>query len=164
MNTEQFHQQTILGLIQTTVNVTHLDLERRQLIGIGSVVDWTNIRSLTNEINSLFTREIGSRRERVAFDNIIVEIRLRANSTYEGIADTAAFEANLRRGIVTYSQHIRGQSLIPPENFAGFQQTLENQFNWGILHLHQKYFERNPRLSRYTEYTRRIGAITRQFF
>ena len=106
MNTEQFHQQTILGLIQTTVNLTHLDLERRQLIDIGSVVDWTNIRSLTNEINSLFARELGSRRERVAFDNIIVEIRLRANSTYGGLADTVAFEANLRRGIVTYSQHI----------------------------------------------------------
>jgi len=96
MNTEQFHQQTILGLLQTTVNRTHLDLERRQLINLGSVVNWTNLRTLTNEINSLFTREIDSRRERVAFDNIIVEIRLRAASTYEGLADTAAFEANLR--------------------------------------------------------------------
>ena len=161
MNTEQFHQQTILGLLQTTVNLTHLDLERRQLIEIGSVVDWTNIRSLTNEINSLFKRELDSRRERVAFDNIIVEIRLRANPTYGGLADTAAFETNLRRGIVTYSQHIRRQDLTPPENFAGFQQTLENQFNWGILHLHQKYFERNPRLKRYSEYTQRIRAITR---
>ncbi len=103
MNTEQFHQQTILGLLQTTVNRTHLDLERRQLINLGSVVNWTNLRTLTNEINSLFTREIGSRRERVAFDNILVEIRLRATSTYEGLADTAAFEANLRRGIVAYS-------------------------------------------------------------
>ena len=106
MNTEQFHQQMILGLLQTTVNRTHLNLERRQLINLGSVVNWTNLRTLTNEINSLFTREIDSQRERVAFDNIIVEIRLRAASTYKGLADTAAFEANLRREIVAYSQHI----------------------------------------------------------
>ena len=164
MNTEQFHQQTILGLLQTTVNRTHLDLERRQLINLGSVVNWTNLRTLTNEINSLFTREIDSRRERVAFDNIIVEIRLRATSTYEGLADTAAFEANLRQGIVAYSQHIRRENLTPPENFAGFQQTLEEQFKWGILHLHEKRYRRNPRLKRYSEYTQRIRAITRQFF
>ena len=86
-----------------TVNRTHLDLERRQLINLGSVVNWTNLRTLMNEINFLFTREIDSQRERVAFDNIIVEIRLRATSTYEGLADTAAFEANLRQGIVAYS-------------------------------------------------------------
>ena len=54
MNSKEFHQQTILGLIQNTVNTTFTDLTRRQLTEVNleeQLVDWTNLRTLINEIN-----------------------------------------------------------------------------------------------------------------
>jgi len=55
MKVKEFHQHTIRGLIQITVNKTHLDLERRRIIEEGSVVDWTDIQSLIREIDFLFS-------------------------------------------------------------------------------------------------------------
>jgi hypothetical protein len=61
MNEQQLHQQTIRGLIQNTVNGTHLDLKRRALIPFGRTVDWTNIRSLVQGIDILFKQELNTR-------------------------------------------------------------------------------------------------------
>ena len=66
MNTKEVHQQIILGLIQTTVNRTFLDLERRRLFDVtaqNQVIDWSNIRTLSNGIDWLFDSAINSRRE-----------------------------------------------------------------------------------------------------
>ncbi len=60
MNSKEFHQQMILGLIQTTVNLTFSDLVRRDLIDVTiqeHVIDWTNLRTLTNEINWIAKRK-----------------------------------------------------------------------------------------------------------
>ena len=75
MNEREFHQQTIRGLIQTTVNRTHLDLERRGLIPVGTPIDWTNIRVLIQGIEILFTQQIQSEGERIAIRNLAIEIR-----------------------------------------------------------------------------------------
>src|SRR5215212_8272861 len=107
MNTKNLHLQTIRDLIQTTVNRTHLDLERRQLIAEGLIVDWTSINSLIHEINFLYEREIRSRRERQTIDNLIIEVRLRATQTYPGLPDHRAFETSLAEGIRAYSRHIK---------------------------------------------------------
>ena len=71
-----FHQFTIRGLIQTTVNRTYIDLTRRQIIDEESIVDWTNLRSLSNEINFLFESAVDSEREANILNNIIVEIQI----------------------------------------------------------------------------------------
>ena len=74
MNIQRFYQQTIRGLIQTTVNRTHLNLERRELISIGITVDWNNIRSLVQGIDILFRHEINTRRERLSIENLVVDV------------------------------------------------------------------------------------------
>ena len=54
MNSKEFYQQMILGLIQSTVNTTFTDLTRRQLPEVNleeQQVDWTNLRTLINEVN-----------------------------------------------------------------------------------------------------------------
>src|SRR5688572_33326327 len=98
MNSKEFHQQTILGLIQNTINKTYLDLVRRQLIEVPieeQVVDWTNLRTLTNEINWLFNREINSRRERLSIKNLITEVHVRAPLIYTTLTDSDAFDESL---------------------------------------------------------------------
>src|SRR3989337_3296528 len=106
-----FHQFTIRGLIQTTVNYTYSDLVRRQLIEEGSIVDWTELRSLSNEINFLFEGAVNSPREENTLDNIIVEIRTRAASIYTGLANPDEFDQYLRLGIQVYSQYIKINNL-----------------------------------------------------
>jgi len=67
MNSKEFHYQTILGLVQNTTNRTYLDLTRRNLLEVNPdarVVNWNNLRTLTNEINWLFDRGYETRRER----------------------------------------------------------------------------------------------------
>lgn len=167
MNSKEFHQQTILGLIQTTVNRTFLDLTRRRLIEVTTeeqVVDWTNLRTLINEINWLFERGINSRRERQTFENIIVEVRQRAPSIYTTLINSDEFDRALTQGIKAYSQHIRRQNLVPVPNFVGFRQNLDEQINWGLLSQFQRFFRINYRTSRYLEYGQRIGRIINQFF
>jgi hypothetical protein len=152
MNTKELHQQTIRGLIQTTVNRTHLDLERRGLIEEGTTVDWNQLRSLNREIDLLFTHGISTRRETQTIRNLIVEVQARATATYQGIPDTAEFEAALAKGIRAYSQYIKRKNLQTQTDFAGFKQTLEEQFNWGVLELHKRDFQINARLVQYREY------------
>src|SRR5215211_9383224 len=121
MNEQQFHQQTISGLIQTTVNTTHLDLERRGLITLGTTVDWTNIRTLVQGIDILFRQRINTRRERIAVSNLIIEVRGRITSTIPGIANLEEFEEALNRGIKAYFRHIKENHIAPPAQFLGFQ-------------------------------------------
>jgi len=118
-----FHQFTIRGLIQTTVNRTYIDLTRRQIIDEESVVDWTELRSLTNEINFLFEGAIDSQREANTLNNIIIEIQTRAASIYPGLANSNEFDQYLRQGIKVYSQYIRVNNLAAPQNVI--DQTLE---------------------------------------
>ena len=99
-----FHQFTIRGLIQTTVNRTYIDLTRRQIIDEESIIDWTNLRSLSNEINSLFESAVDSEREANILNNIIVEIQIRAASIYPGLPNSNEFDQYLRQGIETYLQ------------------------------------------------------------
>jgi hypothetical protein len=109
MNSKEFHQQIILGLIQNTVNKTFSDLTRRQLIEVeleAQLVDWTNLRTLTNEINWLFERGINSRRERQTIENLITEIHLRAPSIYTTLTEIDEFDKALAQGIKAYSQYI----------------------------------------------------------
>src|SRR4051794_37051651 len=167
MNSKEFHQQTILGLIQKTVNTTFTDLGRRQLIEENlenQVINWTNQRILVNEINRLFDRGSSFTRERLSIENIIIEVRARAPSIYTILTDTNAFDKALSEGIKAYSRHIRDRNLVPPPNFVGFQQSLDEQINWGLLRLHQRYFYINHRTSRYLEYRFHIRAIVDRFF
>ena len=164
MNEQQFHQQTIRGLIQTTINRTHLDLERRGLIAFGTVIDWTNIRTLVQGIDILFRQPLASRRERVAVDNLIIEVRGRILHTIPGIANLEEFEGALKAGIKAYSRHIRRNHVILPANHRGFRQTLEDQFRWGILEVHQRYFQIQFGIRRYIEYEQRVTEIINQFF
>ena len=106
MNVKELHQQTIRRLIQTTVNRTHLNLERRGLITEGLTVDWTGIRSLNREIDLLFTHGIALQREEHTINNLIVEVQTRAPTTYQGISNIEEFEQALAEGIQAYSQHI----------------------------------------------------------
>src|ERR1044071_1437460 len=107
MIVKEFHLQTIKGLVRTTVNSMHLDLERRQLIPLGSAINWTGLREFDNEINTLFNSKASSRRERQAVDNIIVEVRIRAAATYLGLSDQRAFERSLTHRIKVYSRYIK---------------------------------------------------------
>src|SRR5947199_280630 len=105
MNSKEFHRQTILGLIQTTINRTYLDLTRRNLLEVNQdarIVNWNNLRTLTNEINWLFERTPNSRRERLAIANIITEIHTRAPLIYTTLLETRAFDDALKTGLKTY--------------------------------------------------------------
>ena len=57
MNEREYHQHIILGLIQTTVNVTHLDLERRGLLNLRTAFNWTNLRTFKQAIDTLFASQ-----------------------------------------------------------------------------------------------------------
>ena len=153
MNTKELHQQTIRGLIQTTVNRTLVDLERRGLIQDVSterrIIDWTNPLSLTKEIDLLYTHGITSRRENTTIQNLITDIRTRATATYTGLYHIHEFEASLAEGIRAYSRHIKNNQYTASPNFAGFTQTIEEQTKWGILALYQIDLDINYRVSRY---------------
>src|SRR6266487_2571826 len=163
MNVQRFHQQTIRGLIQTTVNRTHLNLERRELISIGTTVDWNNIRSLVQGIDILFRHEINTRRERLSIENLVVDVRTRITHTISGIANLEEFEEALARGIAAYSQYIKRNNLSQPAN-RGFCQTLEEQFHLGLLENSQRDLQITNRVSRYLEYKQHIIQIINQFF
>ena len=97
MNVRTFHRETIRGLIRNTVNRTHLDFERRGLIAVGTVIDWTNIRTLNQEINLLFASRIGSNREQTAVNNLIIEFRLRIAHLLPIIVDQNSYEDSIAR-------------------------------------------------------------------
>src|SRR5581483_6356928 len=167
MNSKEFHRQTILGLDQTTINRAYLDLTRRNLLEVNQdvrIVNWNNLRTLTNEINWLFERPRNSRREGQTLANIITEIHTRAPLIYTTLLETRAFDEALKSGIKAYSQHIKGNNLACPPNFIGFRQSLDEQFHWGILHLYRRNFQINSRTSRYLEYRTRVQEIIDQFF
>src|ERR1043165_9398543 len=107
MNVRTFHRETIRGLIRNTVNKTHLDFERRGLIAVGTVIDWTNLRTLNQEINLLFASRIGSNREQTAINNLIVEVRLRIAHLLPVIVDQNSYENTIVRGITVYSRYIK---------------------------------------------------------
>ena len=146
----------IRGLIQTTVNRTHLNLERRRIIEEGSVVDWTDIRSLIWEIDFLFSQEINSRREKLTIENLIVEIRIRANHIYLGLANTREFETSITAGISAYSRFIRRRATNLSPDFRGFRTTLLEQFHFGILNDYNRNFQINHKFIRYSQYRERI--------
>src|ERR1051325_1079947 len=169
MNTREVHQQIILGLIQTTVNRTFLDLERRRLFDVtaqNQVIDWSNIRTLSNEIDWLFDSAINSRRERIILGNLITEIHQRAPSVYIILADSDAYDQALSEGIGDYSRHIKRHNITFATQVArpGFHQTLHQQINLGILQWHQRRLQISYRTSRYLEY--RIAILRRidEFF
>lgn len=165
MSVKEFHQEIIKGLIQTTVNRTHLDFERRRLIEADSVVvNWTNLRSLTQEIDFLYDHEVNSRRERTTLDNLITEIRARAPTIYPILANERAFERSIRTGIKVYSQHIKRINRVPPPGFSGFYQTLEDQIQWETLAVHQRRFTINNRVRRYLDYKQDIENVISHFF
>src|ERR1044072_4112419 len=164
MTVKEFHLQTIKGLVRTTVNSTHLDLERRQLIPLGSAINWTGLRGFDNEINTLFNSEASSRRERQAVNNIIVEVRVRATTTYQELSDQRAFKRSLTHGIKVYSRYIKNTTLDPPLGFQGLYQTLEEQFTCGLLDPYQRDFEINQNLTRYRQHRRHVVGIIDQLF
>ena len=69
---------TYITVICPSLNRTHLDFECRGLLAVGTVVDWNNLRTVHQEINNLFASRIGSNREQIAVNNLIVEFRVRA--------------------------------------------------------------------------------------
>ena len=75
-------------------------------VNTNTVVDWTNLRTLIQEIDSLFEYKINSRRERITLNNLITEICVKATPTYQGLTDIKAFKKSLRNRIVAYSQYI----------------------------------------------------------
>jgi len=87
-----FHRDNIRGLLQKTINLTLLDLEQRELIPRGAVIDWTHLRTFTQAIDILFEREIGSEAERVAERNIIIELRGRINPIIPGLFSLNNYE------------------------------------------------------------------------
>ena len=114
-----------------------MDLERRQEIPLGTTIDWTRLRTLTNEINFLFEREVDSHQERIALENITTEIRLRAPT----LNLTDKFLATLLRGVTAYSRYIKRNNLAPTSNNPRIQQTLEDQFRFGLLQTCQRRFQ-----------------------
>src|SRR5437016_13812822 len=99
MNVRTFHRDTIRGLIQNTVNRTHLDLERRGLLEVRTVINWNNLRTLHLEINNLFASRIGSNREQTVVNNLIIEFWTRATHLLPLIADQNSYEDSFTRGI-----------------------------------------------------------------
>ena len=135
------HRDTIRGLLQKTINLTLLDLEQRELITRGAVIDWTHIRTFTQAIDILFEREIESEAERVARRNIIIEIRGRITSIIPGISNLENYEHSLEAGIRAYSRHIKTNWLISQPHINGFRQTLDDQFYWGLTDPYTKDFQ-----------------------
>src|SRR5947209_6782803 len=166
MNVRTFHRETIRGLIRNTVNRTHLDFERRGLIAVGTVIDWNNLRTLNQEINSLFASCIGSNREQTAVNKLIIEFRLRIAHLLPIIVDQNSYENSIARGIKVYSRYIKDNQVTraTTNNNQGFFQSLEDQFKWGILETFQIGFTVNPRIRQYQEYEQRVGNLTSQHF
>ena len=54
---------------------------------------------------------------------------MRVPLIYTTLIDSDEFDKFLLKEIKAYSQHIKENNLVPPQNFIGFQQTLEEQFN-----------------------------------
>src|ERR1700744_838381 len=133
MTERTFHLETIRGLIRHTTNRTHLDLEQRGLTAIGTIVDWTNLRTFNNEINSLFRSAVRSHREQIAVNNLIVETRRRTAHFATAIANLAEYEEAIADGIKAYSRYIKENHYRPARNFRGFFQSIEEQFYFGIL-------------------------------
>ena len=124
MNVKEFHQQTIRGLIQITVNRMHLNLKRRRIIEERSVVNWTDIWSLIREIDFLFNQEINSCHEKQTIENLIVKIQIKANHIYSELANTQEFEISITARISAYSRFIRRRATNLPSDFRGFRLTL----------------------------------------
>lgn len=165
MNERTFHQETIRGLIRHTINRTHLDLEQRGLIAVGRIVNWTNLRTFDQEINNLYRSPIYSRRERIAINNLLIEVQRRINHFTTVIPDIAAFEESVKEGIRVYSRHIKQNHFAPPnpDNFRGLYQSIEEQFRWGIFETFQTDIQVNTRISQYLEFERRITELTDNF-
>src|SRR5215213_5606444 len=167
MNSKEFHQQTIFGLIQTTVNRTYTDLARRLLIDVNvqeHIVDWTNLRTLTNEIDWLFDREIDSQREAISIQNLIIEIHTKAPTIYTILTDSAEFDQALINGIKAYSRYIKRDNLAPATGPGTIRQTFSQQIKWEILQKQQRHNQISTRTSRYLEYRYSLRAIINQFF
>lgn len=166
MNEQLFHRETITGLIQKTVNVTYVDLERRGLIPVDPTlaIDWTNLRTLVRDIDILHTTAIESRPEEIALRNIGLELLPRISSLIPGLADFPAFRGAIEHGIKTYSRHIKRNHIIPPPGSLGFQQTVEEQIEWGILDTDQLNTQANTGLKRYLRYERFLTGLTIRFF
>src|SRR6266480_3005677 len=158
------HRDTIRGLLQKTINLTLLDLEQRELIPRGAVIDWTRIRTFTQAIDILFEQEIGSEAERVARRNIITEIRGRITSIIPGLSNLENYEQALEDGIRAYSRHIKTNRLIPQPHINGFRQTLDDQFYWGLTDPYTKNFQICRTQRRYQIYNLRITRILNQLF
>src|SRR6266513_1105456 len=158
------HRDTIRELLQKTINLTLLDLEQKELITRGAVIDWTHIRTFTQAIDILFEREIGSEAERVARRNIIIEIRGRITSIIPGISNLENYEHSLEAGIRAYSRHIKTNRLISQPHINGFRQTLDDQFYWGLTDPYTKDFQIRQTQRRYQIYNLRITRILNQYF
>src|SRR5688572_15206119 len=158
--TRDAHLSTIKGLIQTTVNLTFVDLGRRQLITDTTAIDWTNLRSLHNEINFLFSETPDSAREENTLDNLITEVHVRAANVYPGLADPDQFDQNLRQGIKIYSQYLRRRTVTSPQ--IRIDQTLEEQYNWGILENCVHVSQINHRIRQYREFVSELNKIIRR--
>src|SRR5579871_4929566 len=102
MNEQTFHLETVRGLIRHTINRMHLDLEQRGLTALGTIVDWTNLRTFNNEVNSLFRSAVRSNRERIAVNNLIIEARRRTPHFAAVIANLAEYERIIADGIKAY--------------------------------------------------------------
>ena len=169
MNAKEVHQQIIFGLIQTTVNLTFLDLERRRLFDYrvrNQIIDWTNLRILTNEIDQLFDCEINTLQEGIRIRNLIIEINQRAPPIYIILTDSNAYDRALSDGIKAYSRYIKRNNISFDTHVArpGLRQTLHEQINFGILQWHQRQFLISFRTSRYIEYQVAVLLRINEFF
>ena len=154
-----FHRETIRGLIQKTVNLTLVDLEQRSLVPIRVIIDWTYIRTLIQGIDILYEQEIGSEAEEIALRNISIEIQNRTATIQSGIFDQEGYQQSLVNGIRAYSRHIKIERLTPQPHLNGFQQTLEDQFFWGITDPYSKEYQINRDLGRYRTYTLQLTVF-----
>jgi hypothetical protein len=169
MNTKEVHQQVIKGLIQTNVNRTFLDLERRRLFDFytqNQIVDWTNIRTLANEIDWLFDSAVNSTQEQIRLRNLIIEVNQRAPVIYTLLTDSDAYNQALLNGIKGYSRFIkrRNFTLSTPNARPTIQQSLYEQINFGILQWHQRDLQINYRTSRYIAYRTAVLRRIDEFF
>ena len=89
---------------------------------------------------------------------------MRVSLIYTTLINSDKFNKFLSEGIKAHLQHIKENNLVPPQNFIGFQQTLEEQFNWGLLSHHWRSFQINYQTSRYLEYKYRIKKLIDTFF
>ena len=110
----------------------------------------------------MFSQEINSHHEKLTIENLIVEIRIRANHIYSGLANTRKFEASITAGISVYSRFIRRRATNLPPDFRGFRTTLLEQFHFGVLNDYNQNFQINHRLIQYSQYRERIIILVTQ--